>query len=208
MPKIQSQLIPFIKKFAVDKSWRIRYLVADKIMEISEGIGNENTNEHLSSYYCQFLEDSESEVRTAALRRLSDFGKILDAKTLINSVIPSLVKLQKDQFSYVRQALAENLLSICPVIEKGPTNEHILPIFLALLRDDQSDVRLNLFKRLEELNKVIGLENLQQSIVPALKELSEDKNWRIKISVVEQYPTLATQLGEQFFTEKLNAFCL
>ena len=88
------------------------------------------------------------------------------------------------------------MLSICPVIEKGPTNEHILPIFLALLRDDQSDVRLNLFKRLEELNKVIGLENLQQSIVPALKELSEDKNWRIKISVVEQYPTLATQLGE------------
>lgn len=96
MNKVQSQLIPYIKKFAVDKSWRIRYLVADKIMEISEGIGVENTKEHLSSYYCQFLEDSESEVRTAALRRLSDFGKILDSKTLISSVIPSLVKLQKD----------------------------------------------------------------------------------------------------------------
>jgi|TARA_B110000285_G_C15006695_1_gene554227 serine/threonine-protein phosphatase 2A regulatory subunit A len=88
------------------------------------------------------------------------------------------------------------LLSICPVIEKGPTNEHILPIFLALLRDESSDVRLNLFKRLEDLNKVIGLENLQQSIVPALKDLSEDKNWRIKLSVVEQYPALAKQLGE------------
>ena len=88
------------------------------------------------------------------------------------------------------------MLSICPVIEKGPTNEHILPIFLALLRDESSDVRLNLVKRLEDLNKVIGLENLQQSIVPALKDLSEDKNWRIKLSVVEQYPALAKQLGE------------
>jgi len=82
-------------------------------------------------------------------------------------------------------------LSICPIIEKGPTNEHILPIFLALLRDESSDVRLNLFKRLDDLNKVIGLENLQQSIVPAIKDLSEDKNWRIKLSVVEQYPALA-----------------
>jgi len=100
------------------------------------------------------------------------------------------------------------LLSICPIIEKGPTNEHILPIFLALLRDESSDVRLNLFKRLEDLNKVIGLENLQQSIVPALKDLSEDKNWRIKLSVVEQYPALAKQLGEQFFTEKLIPICL
>jgi serine/threonine-protein phosphatase 2A regulatory subunit A len=129
-------------------------------MEISNGIGIENSKEHLTSYFCQFLEDNESEVRTAAVRRLQDFGKILDAKTLITSVIPSLNKLQKDQFTYVRQALAENLLAICPIIEKGPTNEHILPIFLALLRDESSDVRLNLFKRLDDLNRVIGLENL------------------------------------------------
>ena len=77
------------------------------------------------------------------------------------------------------------------MIGKAPTNEHILPIFLALLRDESSDVRLNLFKKLEELNNVIGLENLQQSIVPALKDLSEDKSWRIKLSVIEQYPGLA-----------------
>ena len=44
--------------------------------------------------------------------------------------------------------------------------------------------------------------------MPALKDLSEDKNWRIKLSVVEQYPGLAKQLGEQFFTEKLIPICL
>ena len=86
----------------MDKSWRIRYLVADKIMEISNGIGIENSKEHLTSYYCQFLEDTESEVRTAALRRLQDFGKILDQNVLKSQVVPSLAKLQKDQFSYVR----------------------------------------------------------------------------------------------------------
>jgi serine/threonine-protein phosphatase 2A regulatory subunit A len=52
-------------------------------------------------------------------------------------------------------------------------------------------VRLNLFKRLEDLNQVIGIENLSQSIIPALTELSQDKNWRIKFSVVEQFPVLA-----------------
>lgn len=44
--------MPYLKKFAVDKSWRIRYLVADKIMEITDAIGGENSREHLSSYYC------------------------------------------------------------------------------------------------------------------------------------------------------------
>jgi serine/threonine-protein phosphatase 2A regulatory subunit A len=69
-------------------------------------------------------------------------------------------------------------------------------------------VRLNLFKRLNDLNKVIGLENLQQAIVPALKDLSEDKNWRIKLSVVEQYPRIAEELGEAFFTEKFVPVCV
>ena len=91
--KINQNLIPYIKKFAVDKSWRIRYLVADKIIELSEGIGLENSKEHLTTYYYQFLEDTESAVRTAAVRRLSGFAKVLEAKTLIQSVIPSLNKL-------------------------------------------------------------------------------------------------------------------
>ena len=99
--------------------------------------------------------------------------------------------------------MAENILSICPIIERGPTNDHILPIFLNLLRDDSSEVRLNLFKRLEDLNQVIGIENLQESIIPSLTDLSQDKNWRIKLSVVQQFPVLARQLGEGFYNDKL-----
>ena len=67
----------------MDKSWRIRYLVADKLWEITKEIGQDIAREHLTSYYISFLEDSESEVRTAAIRRLSDFGTILSADTLI-----------------------------------------------------------------------------------------------------------------------------
>lgn len=108
----------------------------------------------------------------------------------------------------MRSALADNLLSLCPTIEKAATNEHILPIFLAMLRDESSDVRLNLFKRVEDLNMVLGIENLSQSIIPALTELSQDKNWRIKLSVVELFPTLGRQLGESFFNDKLCPICL
>ena len=35
-----------------------------------------------------------------------------------------------------------------------------------------------------------------------------DKNWRIKQSVVEQFPVLAQQLGESFFNEKLCPICI
>lgn len=56
----------------------MRYLVADKIMEITEVVGAPIAREHFSSYFCDFLQDQESEVRTAAVRKLSEFCKILD----------------------------------------------------------------------------------------------------------------------------------
>ena len=51
---------------------------------------------------------------------------------------------------------------------------------------------------------MIGIENLQESIIPSLTDLSQDKNWRIKLSVVQQFPILARQIGEQFYNDKLN----
>lgn len=85
--------MPYIKKYAEDKSWRIRYLVADRIMDLSQGIGFEQAKEHLLPYYCGFLQDSESEVRTAAVSRLADFCKILDATSIISKILPCLKKL-------------------------------------------------------------------------------------------------------------------
>ena len=39
--KVNAYLLPYIKKFAEDKSWRIRYMVADRIMDLATGLGFE-----------------------------------------------------------------------------------------------------------------------------------------------------------------------
>ena len=43
---------------------------------------------------------------------------------------------------------------------------------------------------------MIGIAELQQSIVPSLEELAKEKSWRMKTSVIQQFPMLARQLGE------------
>lgn len=55
--KVTAILIPYIKKFSEDKSWRIRYLVADRIMEITSGIGPDLAKETLMPFYVTFLQD-------------------------------------------------------------------------------------------------------------------------------------------------------
>jgi serine/threonine-protein phosphatase 2A regulatory subunit A len=90
---VQSVLLPYIKKFAEDKSWRIRYLVADRIMELANGIGLDVAKDVLTPFYCAFLKDGESEVRTAAVGKLSEFCKILDQNVILTKIIPSLKDL-------------------------------------------------------------------------------------------------------------------
>lgn len=94
--KLNAYLLPYIKKQAEDKSWRIRYMVADRIMDLAQGIGYEQARESLLPYYCGFLKDTESEVRTAAVGRLPDFCHILDQPCILAKIVPALTDLQKD----------------------------------------------------------------------------------------------------------------
>ncbi len=51
---------------------------------------------------------------------------------------------------------------------------------------------------------MIGIELLAQSLLPAIEELSEDKHWRVRLAIIEHIPLLASQLGADFFVEKLG----
>ncbi len=55
--KVNSYCVPFLKKYGEDKSWRIRYLVADKIIDIAHAFGEEITNSRLLPQYVEFLGD-------------------------------------------------------------------------------------------------------------------------------------------------------
>lgn len=81
-------------------------------------------------------------------------------------------------------------------------------MFLSMLKDDYPDVRLNIIGKLDGVNRVIGIEKLAETLLPAIVQLAEDKNWRVRLAVIGYVPLLASQLGVQFFDDKLSALCL
>lgn len=97
-------------------------------------------------------------------------------------------------------------------------------MFLQMLKDEFPDVRLHIISKLELVNNgttdpqfpynhklmdiVIGIELLSQSLLPAIVQLAEDKQWRVRLAIIEYIPLLASQLGVQFFDEKLSQLCM
>lgn len=49
---------------------------------------------------------------------------------------------------------------------------------------------------------------LSETLLPAIVELAEDPKWRVRLAIIEYMPLLASQLGVQFFDDKLNSLCM
>ena len=200
--KISSHILAFLKATADDKSWRIRFTMADKIVEFSKLFEKEIVLDFFANCYIAFIADGESEVRTAAISKLAEFCNLLDAPTIIKKLIPAFNAITLDSFLYVRKAFAENILQISPLIGAQSTTELLLPLILNLFKDTSSDVKIAIIKGLDIINKVVGSKVLLQAIAPPIISLTQEKSWRIRMQTIENFPMIAKHIGEAPFNEK------
>nr|VDC68623.1 unnamed protein product [Brassica rapa] len=204
-----AHILPVIVNFSQqDKSWRVRYMVANQLYELCEAVGPEPTRTELVPAYVRLLRDNEAEVRIAAAGKVTKFCRILNPELAIQHILPCVKELSTDSSQHVRSALASVIMGMAPVLGKDATIEHLLPIFLSLLKDEFPDVRLNIISKLDQVNQVIGIDLLSQSLLPAIVELAEDRHWRVRLAIIEYIPLLASQLGVGFFDDKLGALCM
>lgn len=201
-------LLTALRSLFEDKSWRVRYMVADRFEKIAKAVDEEVVNRDLVPAFVKLLKDTEAEVRSAIAGQIPGFCALLESETLLHDVMPSIEELVSDQSQHVRAALGTQISGLAPILGKDETISHLLPMFLQMLKDEFPDVRLNIISKLELVNNVIGIELLSQSLLPAIVQLAEDKQWRVRLAIIEYVPLLASQLGVKFFDEKLSSLCM
>ncbi|KAL8787916.1 MAG: hypothetical protein Q9213_001943 [Squamulea squamosa] len=201
-------LLTALRTLFEDKSWRVRYMVADRFEKIAKAVDDETLNRDLVPAFVKLLKDTEAEVRTAIAGQIPGFCGLLDRQTLLDHIMTSVEDLVSDSSQHVRAALGTQISGLAPILGKDETIAHLLPMFLQMLKDDFPDVRLHIISKLELVNKVIGIELLSQSLLPAIVQLAEDKQWRVRLAIIEYIPLLASQLGVNFFDEKLSTLCM
>ncbi|KYQ93812.1 protein phosphatase 2A scaffold subunit [Tieghemostelium lacteum] len=201
-------ILPVIKSCSLDKSWRVRFMVARLFKELCEAVGPEITKSELVQAFVKLLKDTEAEVRTEASLRITDVCGLLPKDTCIRTILPCINDLVGDGSQHVRAALAQVIMGLAPIFGKEDTNTHLVELFKKLLVDDFPDVRLNIISKLDLVSKVIGIESLSKSLLPSIVDLAEDHQWRVRLAIIDYIPLLATQLGVEFFDEKLSSLCM
>ncbi|KAK4940990.1 protein phosphatase 2A structural subunit [Elasticomyces elasticus] len=201
-------LLTALRSLFEDKSWRVRYMVAERFEKIAKAVNEEVVTRDLVPAFVKLLKDSEAEVRTAIASQIPGFCNLLDRETLLNEIMTSIEDLVSDPSQHVRAALGTQLSGLAPILGKEETISHLLPMFLQMLKDEFPDVRLHIISKLELVNNVIGIDLLSQSLLPAIVQLAEDKQWRVRLAIIEYIPLLAKQLGMKFFDEQLSSLCM
>ncbi|KAJ5678192.1 uncharacterized protein N7477_003825 [Penicillium maclennaniae] len=201
-------LLTSLRALFEDKSWRVRYMVADRYEKIAKAVHEEVITRDMVPAFVKLLKDTEAEVRTAIAGQIPGFCTLIDRDTLLNEIMTSVEDLVSDQSQHVRAALGTQISGLAPILGKDETIAHLLPMFLQMLKDDFPDVRLHIISKLEQVNKVIGIDLLSQSLLPAIVQLAEDKQWRVRLAIIEYIPLLASQLGVKFFDEQLSDLCM
>ncbi|KAJ5740423.1 hypothetical protein N7493_000295 [Penicillium malachiteum] len=201
-------LLTSLRNLFEDKSWRVRYMVADRFEKIAKAVHEEVITRDMVPAFVKLLKDTEAEVRTAIAGQIPGFCSLIDRDTLLNEIMTSVEDLVSDQSQHVRAALGTQISGLAPILGKEETIAHLLPMFLSMLKDDFPDVRLHIISKLEQVNKVIGIDLLSQSLLPAIVQLAEDKQWRVRLAIIEYIPLLASQLGVKFFDEQLSDLCM
>ncbi|CAH8492575.1 unnamed protein product [Dicrocoelium dendriticum] len=209
---ILSRVIPVVRGAAEDKSWRVRYQLADHITDLQDAVKPQITAQHLVDVYQLLLKDPEGEVRAAAAGKLKKFATSLSPdiceSVIMNNLLPIIREMVGETNLQVKTALAGVMMALAPLLGKENTLEHLLPLFLLQLKDENPDVRLNIISNLECVNQIMGVTQLSQSLLPAIVELAGDAKWRVRLAIIEYMPLLAGQLGLQCFDDRLTSLCL
>lgn len=133
-------LLTSLRSLIEDKSWRVRYMIADRFEKVSDGpqrksvsavgqranpsvqiakaVDEEVVSRDLVPAFVKLLKDNEAEVRTAIAGQIPGFCALVDRTTLLNDIMGSVEDLVSDTSQHVRSALGIQISGLAPILGK------------------------------------------------------------------------------------------
>ncbi|KAG4221003.1 hypothetical protein PC116_g30520, partial [Phytophthora cactorum] len=111
-------LLTSLRNLIEDKSWRVRYMIADRFEKIAKAVDEEVVSRDLVPAFVKLLKDNEAEVRTAIAGQIPGFCTLVDRNTLLNDIMGSIEDLVSDTSQHVRAALGTQISGLAPILGK------------------------------------------------------------------------------------------
>lgn len=198
-------LIAF-EKLTTDKSWRVRYMVADQLAEVARVIPPMNSVCTGASIFRGLCQDAEAEIRASAVFNMAGVLAACPDANGKKDVLVTGTRLVADGSSHVRMSLASAVLKSVAHVPKDLWGTTIVPTCTALLSDAEADVRLALVSGFSSMGHTAEAQELAPQLTPVVVALADDPKWRVREVVIQQVPYIITALGRN--AEEVLEVCI
>lgn len=193
---IKNEILPQVKEFAENDSWRIRLALTKGFGKYVSYCDPEVVKDELFPIVVNLMKDTEPEVRQVVIPEIYAYFEAIPISAFNNSMLPVAEVLTEDPIPLVRKLLAELLVEIC---SKHRDVVAMQVMIEKLLQDEDPGVRLRVINKIEIIAR--DLPDLATKMTPVLKELFTSPNWRVRQKMVRSVVALVTYLGKDHFVE-------
>ena len=188
-----------------DKSWKVRLCFARNFAKFAEAFGKDITDNNLIQTFNLLLNDSEPEVKNAAITSLSKSLTNLSTEKICNILLPTLQSSYADAQIQFKAGVALALCEFAPIVGKDYCVQRVVPILENLMKDDSSEVRLNVAQNMSKLASVVGADMLTPSMLSILTNLTKDAQWRVRMATVELIGEFSIVFGKDAFQRSIES---
>lgn len=161
-------LLTSLRNLIEDKSWRVRYMIADRFekvwhavfwesfawfadrLQIATAVDDEVVSRDLVPAFVKLLKDNEAEVRTAIAGQIPGFCALVDRSVLLSDIMSSIEDLVSDTSQHVRAALGTEISGLAPILGKQEyvnTAQTIIPGWILISALGPSTIFFPCFSR-------------------------------------------------------------
>ena len=201
-PDFQKVHIQNINNASMDKSWRVRNELANLYPQFIDYFSN-NSNIDLVQPICVLMKDSETEVKTSALKALNLIIKKLPADKVNSVIVPTLRGLNNESNKDTKANIGLSFGPIARIIGYSGFNTNLGVMMDSLMKDENADVRLGIAKSMYDI--FISSENaLLSSTNALLGTMQKDTQYRIRECVYETLAKLGVNYGLEVFKSNIE----
>lgn len=204
---LSADLLPLIKQYHEDPSWRIRQALAKQYSLLATVFAKDEVSEDIWPGLVHLVHDPEPEVRSIAIAEVLPFLDVVGIDRIVQELLPVAQHIVEDPVCSMRKTLAELCVDMAcknkgyEEPDKKKEVVEIISIILRIMEDEDALVRIRVIRKIPLMAE--ELPSLLTDLTDRLKDefSNANSNWRMRKDLCAGMPAIVQHLGEQYFVD-------
>jgi serine/threonine-protein phosphatase 2A regulatory subunit A len=206
--KFLNSLVPILSDhIASDTNAHVKSIFASSVVQCCRELTPEFFNKHICNMITNIFKEDTYDTKLSAVENFEALANFIsNDDIMLNTLLPILNQLSKDNKWRIRLTLAEKVNAYYDLIDKKLFISYFLPILKSFYNDHASEIRELSYKVLYKLCKDNNEKFIKENVWEIIRSALYSNSYIIRISAIHTIESLKDVLGDGFINNDVLPF--